>query len=174
MEWQPSAFPPVATQGAAAKEGHRLPQDAAADVTHTVPASADVATAAAPNNASAAPAEDLLQRPEIPVEHAPAPPPAVGGMGKGDGVATGTDGEEAERRKRKREQWEAQQAARRSWDLQRRVAEISSDVEMLTKEVSRGGGTFPSSEPHTFMHRDHGLGCRVAFLPSTHELQQDV
>lgn len=43
--------------------------------------------------------------------------------------------EEAARRKRRREQWEAEQEGSRRWDLARRLAAISTDVEFLAREV---------------------------------------
>lgn len=45
--------------------------------------------------------------------------------------------EEAARRKRRREQWEAEQEGSRRWDLARRLAAISTDVEFLAREVER-------------------------------------
>ncbi|KAL4436667.1 hypothetical protein ABPG75_003806 [Micractinium tetrahymenae] len=45
--------------------------------------------------------------------------------------------EEATRRKRRREEWEAEQEGSRRWDLARRLAAISTDVEFLAREVER-------------------------------------
>lgn len=45
--------------------------------------------------------------------------------------------EEAERRKRRRERWEAEVEAGHRWDLHRRLADISTDVEWLAREVER-------------------------------------
>ena len=46
--------------------------------------------------------------------------------------------EEQQRRKRRR-RWEAEQEDQRRWDLQRRLADLSADVEFLTREVGRHG-----------------------------------
>lgn len=50
-------------------------------------------------------------------------------------VAPAPTTEEAARRKRRREQWEAEQEGARRWDLTRRLAAISTDVEFLAREV---------------------------------------
>ena len=42
---------------------------------------------------------------------------------------------EAARRLKRREAWEREQEAQRRWDLQRRLADISTDVEFLAREV---------------------------------------
>lgn len=47
--------------------------------------------------------------------------------------------EEAERRVQRRSKWEAEQEAGRRWDLQRHLADISTDVEFLAREVRREG-----------------------------------
>ncbi|KAL4435221.1 hypothetical protein ABPG77_001903 [Micractinium sp. CCAP 211/92] len=52
-------------------------------------------------------------------------------------VAPAPTTEEAARRKRRREQWEAEQEGARRWDLTRRLAAISTDVEFLAREVER-------------------------------------
>lgn len=48
----------------------------------------------------------------------------------------GLSAEESEKRKRRRQQWEQDQEAKRRWELQRRLADISTDVELLGREVS--------------------------------------
>ncbi len=52
--------------------------------------------------------------------------------------------EEAERRKRRREAWEREQEGRRRWDLHRRLADISTDIEALTREVSPAWPPLPA------------------------------
>lgn len=44
--------------------------------------------------------------------------------------------EEKAKRKRRREQWEKEKADKQRWDLQRRLVNVSRDVELLTREVS--------------------------------------
>eukprot|EP00887_Chlorella_sp_A99_P008002 scaffold12.g8002.t1 len=61
------------------------------------------------------------------------PAPSSGGGGRG-GEA---EAEEMARRKRRRAAWQAEQEAAKRWDLQRRLADISVDVEFLTREVAR-------------------------------------
>ncbi len=46
--------------------------------------------------------------------------------------------EEAVRRQKRREAWEREQEGQRRWDLQRRLADISTDVEFLAREVRVG------------------------------------
>lgn len=48
-----------------------------------------------------------------------------------------SDQGDQERRKRRRDQWERDQADKRRWDLQRRIVDISTDVELLTREAAR-------------------------------------
>lgn len=43
--------------------------------------------------------------------------------------------EEQERRKRRRKAWEQEQEGKRRWELQRRIIDIGTDVELLTREV---------------------------------------
>ena len=40
-----------------------------------------------------------------------------------------------DKRKRRREHWEQDQEIKRRWELQRRLADISTDVDLLTREV---------------------------------------
>ena len=58
------------------------------------------------------------------------PADMVGGAG-----AAHVDPEEQAKRKRRRAQWEQERDAKRRWDLLRRVADISTDVELLGREV---------------------------------------
>ena len=54
------------------------------------------------------------------------------GKAAGGGAAAA---EEVARRQKRREAWEREQEAQRRWDLQRRLADISTDVEFLAREV---------------------------------------
>ena len=47
----------------------------------------------------------------------------------------GMSAEETEKRKRRRQQWEQDQQAKQRWELQRRLADISTDAELLGREV---------------------------------------
>lgn len=55
----------------------------------------------------------------------------------GDQLGPAMSSEEAEQRKRRRERWEAEVEAGQRWDLHRRLADISTDVEWLAREVER-------------------------------------
>lgn len=71
----------------------------------------------------------------------PRPEPLLPGSSEEDDApapaAPALTAEEAARRKRRREQWEAEQEGARRWDLARRLAAISTDVEFLAREVER-------------------------------------
>jgi hypothetical protein len=45
--------------------------------------------------------------------------------------------EEAKRRRQRRERWEKDAEAKQRWELQRRLVDISTDVEFLAREVER-------------------------------------
>lgn len=53
-------------------------------------------------------------------------------------LAPALTAEEAERRKRRRDRWEREAEAKQRWELQRRLVDISTDVEFLAREVSLG------------------------------------
>jgi hypothetical protein len=65
---------------------------------------------------------------DLAAEPVPLPPPDADGS---------MPPEERARRKRRREEWERQREGARRWDLQRRLADVSADVELLSREVSR-------------------------------------
>lgn len=76
----------------------------------------------------------------------PRPEPLLPGSSEEDDApapaAPALTAEEAARRKRRREQWEAEQEGARRWDLARRLAAISSDVEFLAREVGAAHGAW--------------------------------
>ncbi|KAI3426052.1 hypothetical protein D9Q98_008020 [Chlorella vulgaris] len=55
----------------------------------------------------------------------------------GDTQAPALPAEEAKRRRQRRERWEKDAEAKQRWELQRRLVDISTDVEFLAREVER-------------------------------------
>ncbi len=50
---------------------------------------------------------------------------------------TTTASDDPDKRKRRREQWEQDQENKHRWELQRRLADISTDVDLLSREVTK-------------------------------------
>lgn len=75
---------------------------------------------------------ELLPEDETPADGAP---DSDGLHGTHRGERDPQEAADRERRKRRRAQWEKDQQDKRRWDLQRRLADISTDVELLSREV---------------------------------------
>lgn len=95
----------------------------------------------APQPPAAGPGSDAVAKEQAqpagsPVQ-GPAAAAAAGGGTPPAGAWAAAEEEELQRRRR-RAKWEAEQEAGRRWDLQRRLADISTDVEFLAREVGPG------------------------------------